>query len=40
MSRRMVGKRVQFDEEKWQAIDAVMSRNRLTFQELADEVTH
>jgi hypothetical protein len=32
-----VGKRVQFDEETWQAIDAVMPRNGLTFQELTDE---
>jgi hypothetical protein len=33
----MVGKRVQFDEETWQAIEAVMSRHGLTFQELTDE---
>jgi hypothetical protein len=26
----MVGKRVQFDHQTWQAIDAVMSRNGLT----------
>jgi hypothetical protein len=33
----MVGKRVQFDGETWQAIEAVMSRHGLTFQELTDE---
>jgi hypothetical protein len=31
------GKRVQFDDETWQAIDAVLSRDGLTFQELTDE---
>ena len=33
----MVGKRVQFDEATWQAIDFVLSRDSMTFQELADE---
>jgi hypothetical protein len=33
----MPGKRVQFDDETWQAIDAVASRDGLTFQEIADE---
>jgi hypothetical protein len=31
------GKRVQFDDETWQAIDAVLSRDGMTFQELTDE---
>jgi hypothetical protein len=33
----MVGKRVQFDAETWEAIEAVMSRDGLSFQELIDE---
>jgi len=33
----MPGKRVQFDDETWQAIEAVASRDGLTFQEIADE---
>ena len=33
----MPGKRVQFDDETWQAMDAVASRQGKTFQELADE---
>jgi hypothetical protein len=33
----MPGKRVQFDDETWQAIDAVASEQDKTFQELADE---
>ena len=33
----MVGKRVQFDNETWQAIDAVMSCAGMTFQQLTDE---
>jgi hypothetical protein len=33
----MPGKRVQFDDETWQAIDAVLSREGMTFQELTDE---
>ena len=33
----MPGKRVQFDDETWQAIDAVLSRDGLTFQQLTDE---
>jgi hypothetical protein len=33
----MVGKRVQFDDETWQALD-LLARDRMsTFQELADE---
>jgi hypothetical protein len=33
----MPGKRVQFDDDTWQAIDALLSRDGITFQELADE---
>ena len=33
----MPGKRVQFDDETWQAIEAVADRTRMDFQELADE---
>ena len=33
----MPGKRVQFDDERWQAIDAVLSRDGLNVQELTDE---
>jgi hypothetical protein len=33
----MPGKRVQFDDETWQSIDAVASRQGKSFQELADE---
>lgn len=33
----MPGKRVQFDDETWQAIDAVARGRGRTFQELADE---
>jgi hypothetical protein len=33
----MPGKRVQFDDETWQAIDAVVRGKGKTFQELADE---
>jgi hypothetical protein len=33
----MPGKRVQFDDETLQAIDAVASQQGKTFQELADE---
>jgi hypothetical protein len=33
----MPGKRVQFDGETWQAIDAVAHDRGKTFQELADE---
>jgi hypothetical protein len=33
----MLGKRVQFDDETWQSIDAVASQKGKTFQELADE---
>jgi hypothetical protein len=31
------GKRVQFDDETWQAMDAVVRRSGRSFQELADE---
>jgi hypothetical protein len=30
----MAGKLVQFDDETWQAIEAVMARNGLGFQEI------
>jgi hypothetical protein len=33
----MPGKRVQFDDETWQAIDAIARERAKTFQELADE---
>jgi hypothetical protein len=33
----MPGKRVQFDDETWAAIDAVARGKGKTFQELADE---
>jgi hypothetical protein len=33
----MPGKRVQFDDETWQAIDAVLSREGLSLQDLTDE---
>jgi len=33
----MPGKRVQFDDETWQAITAVAERTRMDFQELANE---
>jgi hypothetical protein len=33
----MPGKRVQFDDETWQAIDAVAKGKGKTFQQLADE---
>jgi hypothetical protein len=33
----MPGKRVQFDDETWQAIEAVAERTRMGFQELVDE---
>ena len=33
----MPGKRVQFDEETWQALDLLAKDNMMTFQELADE---
>jgi hypothetical protein len=33
----MVGKRVQFDEETWEAIQAVARQRGRTFQQLADE---
>ena len=33
----MPGKRVQFEDETWQAIEAVARGKRKSFQELADE---
>jgi hypothetical protein len=33
----MVGKRIQFDDETWEAIQAVMSDARQSFQQLANE---
>jgi hypothetical protein len=33
----MVGKRVQFDDETWEAIEAVMHDSGMSFQELADD---
>jgi hypothetical protein len=33
----MVGKRVQFDDETWEAIQAVMRDSGSDFQELVDE---
>jgi len=33
----MPGKRVQFDDETWQAMDAVVRRSGKSFQELANE---
>jgi len=33
----MVGKRVQFDDKTWAAIDALMSDKGASFQDLADE---
>jgi hypothetical protein len=33
----MPAKRVQFDDETWQAMDAVVRRSGRSFQELADE---
>ena len=33
----MPGKRVQFDDETWAAVDAVASARSKSFQELADE---
>ena len=33
----MPGKRVQFDDETWQAISAVARQSGKSFQELADE---
>ena len=33
----MVGKRVQFDDQTWEAIVAVSRRSRSSFQELSDE---
>jgi DNA invertase Pin-like site-specific DNA recombinase len=33
----MVGKRVQFDDETWEAIEAVIRDSGTSFQKLADE---
>jgi hypothetical protein len=35
--RSLPGKRVQFDEETWQALDLLSRDSMKTFQELADE---
>lgn len=35
--KKMPGKRVQFDEETWEAIEAVMRASGCSFQELTDE---
>jgi hypothetical protein len=35
----MPGKRVQFDDETWQAIDAVARQRGKSFQKLADEAS-
>jgi hypothetical protein len=35
--RTMPGKRVQFDDETWAAIDAVVRRRGVSFQELTEE---
>src|SRR5689334_9467503 len=34
---RMTGKRVQFDEETWQALDMLARDRMMSFQEVADE---
>jgi len=36
----MIGKRVQFDEETWQALDLLVKDTVSSFQELADEAFH
>jgi hypothetical protein len=36
-TKKMPGKRVQFDEETWEAIEAVMRDSRSSFQELTNE---
>jgi non-homologous end joining protein Ku len=33
----MIGKRVQFDDETWQALDMLARDRMMNFQELADE---
>ena len=33
----MVGKRIQFDDETWQAIEALAQNSGKSFQELAEE---
>jgi hypothetical protein len=33
----MVGKRIQFDDETWEALQAVARQKGRTFQQLADE---
>jgi predicted transcriptional regulator len=33
----MVGKRIQFDDETWEALQAVARQSGRTFQQLADE---
>jgi hypothetical protein len=37
LTKKMPGKRVQFDEEAWEAIEAVMRASGSSFQELTDE---
>jgi hypothetical protein len=37
MEKLMPGKRVQFDDETWQALDLLAKDTMMTFQELADE---
>jgi hypothetical protein len=37
LSGSVVGKRVQFDEETWEAIDALARSKGKTFQQLTDE---
>jgi hypothetical protein len=36
-TKKMPGKRVQFDDETWKAVQAVMRTSDRSFQELADE---
>jgi hypothetical protein len=36
----MPGKRVQFDDETWQAVDLLARDRMMTFQELAEEAFH
>ena len=36
----MIGKRVQFDEETWAAVNLLRQERRRSFQQLADEAFH
>jgi hypothetical protein len=36
----MIGKRVQFDDETWAAINLLRQERRRSFQQLADEAFH